>query len=891
MLIIVSTGTSAFANHIIGGEVFYRYLGPGRDPGTSSYEVSIRLFRDCSAPCGEGNEMACLPVVAEMTIYQTTAPYKSFGSVGAVLRDSQLVTLTTYPLCIAYRPALCYEVKTYSVNVTLPDTDDGFVIAYQNCCRPYSLNQTGVAFTGSGIPGATYTATIPGKKMLPAGHNSSAVLPLKDSVLVCLDSEFSVNFHTTDADGDSLSYAFTPAHDGGLFFSDGCIVTPDYGLDCGDFVTAGPPPYNFITYSVDQGFSGTQPMGPTVSIDPASGLISGYSPSYPGDYIVNITINEWRQNKVIATHQKDFVIHVADCKIPLAKLDSQYVTCNDFTLNFSNNSTSPLITTYNWDFGDPGNPFDTSTKAAPAYTYRDTGTYTVTLITNKDRECSDTTTTLAKVYPGFKPDFSASGGCMLFPYQFKDQTVSPYGTVNHWSWDFGDYSTLRDTSSAQNPGYAYMITQYAEVRLIVGDSKGCLDTIKKVVQAYDRPDLQLAFSDTTICVTDSLQLNAVAATINAPVYTWSPAVAISDANASNPFVYPASTTVYHVQVSDNGCTAEDSVLINVIPFLTIDLGRDTTLCLGDSLQLFPATAATNFSWSPATGINDSKAKDPVVRPAASTEYTVVATTGTCSATDSIRIAVAPYPLVSADADTAICSSATIVLHATTAASKFVWSPANSLQNANTLSPTARPQVTTAYIITVTDTLGCPKPASDTTIVTVVAVHVFAGNDTAIVVGEPLQLNASGGSSYAWSPATGMDNPYVANPVVVLGPQFDSISYRVTVKTAEGCTADDEIAVKVYKTGAEIFIPNAFTPDGDGLNDVLRPRVVGIKQFSYFRIYNRWGQLLYSSPSATAGWDGTYLGKPQPPEAYVYIAAGVDYTGRWIKKKGAAILIR
>jgi hypothetical protein len=174
---------------------------------------------------------------------------------------------------------------------------------------------------------------------------------------------------------------------------------------------------------------------------------------------------------------------------------------------------------------------------------------------------------------------------------------------------------------------------------------------------------------------------------------------------------------------------------------------------------------------------------------------------------------------------------------------------------NTLSPIAKPQTTTSYAITVTDTMGCPKPVSDTTTITVIPVLAYAGNDTTIVAGQPLQLNASGGTSYVWSPATGLNNPNVANPVVILGAQYDSVTYHVVVKNMEGCTAGAEVKVIVFKTRADIFIPTAFTPDNNGLNDVLLPKPVGIKQFLYFRIYNRWGAVIvsYVNCKQRVGW--------------------------------------
>jgi len=888
--ILTLLSTTAFASHIVGGEVYYKYLGPGTTAGTSIYEISLRLFRDCNVPCGEGTGVACLPASAVIAIYEAEAPYKRILIPSLPLIDSTPITLTTYPVCVYYKPPVCYEMKTYRDTIMLADNDDGYIIAYQNCCRAASQNQYGVEFTASGIPGATYTANIPGKNLLQKEHNNSPVFKLKDTALVCAGSKFAIDFSATDADKDSLSYAFAAAYNGGIFFSNGCTATPETGIVC-DGVYPGSPPYDTIDYNTAFGYSGTQPLGADVSINATTGLISGTAPPQPGHYIVNVFVYEWRNGKLISSHQKDFIIRVEDCGIPQARLQPSYLTCDGYNLSFQNESTSPLINSYYWDFGDAGNSYDTSTNPTPSYNYPDSGIYTVTLITNKGEQCSDTATTLAKVYPGFIPDFSIQGGCMLFPVSFKDSTQSRYGTVNSWRWNFGDYPNEADTSIIQNPQYTYPSPQRTQVILIVGNDKGCLDTIAKSIVVYDKPPLQLPFIDTLICIKDSVQLHAIDTIGTTATYNWSPATGVSNPTISSPVVHPASTTTYRVDVNDNGCTTTDSVTVNVIPFVTVNLNADTTICLTDQLQLLPQTNALYFKWSPATGLSNASIKDPFAQPLNKTTYTVVASVGSCNATDSININVVSYPQVSVNADTAICYGKTVQLHAQTTAPVFAWSPVNSLSQANTLTPTASPQTTTEYILTVSNDKGCTKPVSDTTTVTVIPpVLAFAGNDTTIVADQPLHLNATGGTAYTWSPATGMSDPFIADPVVILGTQYDSITYHVIVSTAS-CSAEDDIKITVFKTLPNIFVPSAFTPNHNGRNDILRPILLGMKQLNYFRIYNRFGQLLYSTSTMQQGWDGTFSGKPQSLGTYVFMVQATDYTGKLITKKGTFVLIR
>ncbi|MGN6804104.1 MAG: gliding motility-associated C-terminal domain-containing protein, partial [Ginsengibacter sp.] len=112
-----------------------------------------------------------------------------------------------------------------------------------------------------------------------------------------------------------------------------------------------------------------------------------------------------------------------------------------------------------------------------------------------------------------------------------------------------------------------------------------------------------------------------------------------------------------------------------------------------------------------------------------------------------------------------------------------------------------------------------------------------------------------------------------------------------VTSQAGCTAEDTIRVNVYKVLPDLYVPDAFTPNGDGINDFFRPIPIGIRQLNYFRVYNRLGQLIYSTTLQKQGWDGTFRGRPQDPGVYVWIAEGVDYLGKKLVRKGSVTLIR
>jgi len=182
--------------------------------------------------------------------------------------------------------------------------------------------------------------------------------------------------------------------------------------------------------------------------------------------------------------------------------------------------------------------------------------------------------------------------------------------------------------------------------------------------------------------------------------------------------------------------------------------------------------------------------------------------------------------------------------------------------------------------------GCP---SDTSLqgITIYGTYAFAGKDTIIAIGQPLQLNGSGGTYYNWSPPYGLNDVTIADPVAVI--ERDT-KYILTVTSAVGCPSHDTISVKAYQ-GPELYVPSAFTPNGDGLNDMLRSVPVGMTEIIYFRIFNRYGQLVFSATDPKQGWDGRINGRDQTTSTFVWMIAGKDYLGNIVKRKGEVTLIR
>jgi len=319
------------------------------------------------------------------------------------------------------------------------------------------------------------------------------------------------------------------------------------------------------------------------------------------------------------------------------------------------------------------------------------------------------------------------------------------------------------------------------------------------------------------------------------------------------------------------------------------------------------TSTDNVSWTGLASANTDSSYN-IVNLANSTEFRVIVKSGVCPADTSTVAAVKVLPALfpkatAAPADTTICYGTTASLRTLiSVGTNYTWSNSGTLTGIGSgevgpvpyaINVSAKPLSTTDYILQVFNA-GCPNPLVDTFHVAVKPpVLVDAGNDTSVVIHQPLQLNATSNDpavTFTWTPSTGLNNPNIPAPLANYGEGIDSVRYLVTAKSPIGCSGAATILVKIFTTTPDIFVPNAFTP-GRSSNSVFRPIPVGIASLQFFRVFNRWGQMVYSTSAAGKGWDGYINGAIQDPGTYVWMAQGISYTGKIIFRKGTMVLIR
>ncbi len=858
LIILLATFTVS-AKHIIGGEMIYEYLGKGVAANTNKYRITLKLFRDRNSPA----DAAAMPLNVYIGIFNNAnlQQYPSPGTYYDVVKNNEEeVSVNPLPDCISNPPTLRYHTGLYVLTVDLPENSQGYTATYQTCCRISPLTNVNT-FGGNGT-GSTYTTSIPSMN-----DNSPQFRTSIDAI--CGGKPFTLDFSASDKDGDSLVYDFTAAYDGGNFqnASNG---------------NPAPPPYSSAPYQA--GFSGLTPLGKEAKIDPQTGIISGTAPDI-GRYVVAVVVRSYRNGVIINEHLKDFIVNVTNCDFAGARLNPRPVSCDGFDVKFSNDDFSPLNKTFYWEFGDPSTGIlNTSTLASPTHIYSAPGEFTYKLVVNRGDQCSDSAIQTIKVYPGFFPEFDVDGKCINSSIYFKDKSTTNFGSIDSWSWKFGDPATLADSSKIKNPDYLYEKAGSYTVELQVTSTMGCNKNITKTVDIVEKPTFSVT-NDTLICNIDDLQLNAY----GTGKIVWSPNYNISDVNSFSPVVSPKVPTTYYATLFESpGCVATDSVRVDVVSKVSLNAGRDTTICLTDVVRLNTVSNGLHYSWSNASTLDDAKVKNPFATPEATTTYTVTSTIGKCSATDRMTIKTIPYPNANAGNDATICASESYQLNVT-GGSLYSWSPTIFLDNATIPNPVTTPEESVQYIVEVKDVLGCPKPVFDTIRITVEKLVADAGpRDTSIVVNQPLQLNASGAETFTWIPSKGLNNPNIGNPVALLS---ENQQYILRISSSAGCTAFDTIDVKVYKIKPGLYVPNAFTPDGDGLNDIFRPVLVGMRSLKYFRIYNRAGAIVYSTNVQNKGWDGTFQGKPQDSGVFVWMVEGEDYLGNIVFEKGSVMLVR
>jgi gliding motility-associated-like protein len=406
-------------------------------------------------------------------------------------------------------------------------------------------------------------------------------------------------------------------------------------------------------------------------------------------------------------------------------------------------------------------------------------------------------------------------------------------------------------------------------------SSGCSSTSAiTTVTINSNPSATANGNATPICSGGTLSFTSTGGNS----YAWSGPNNYSS-SSQNPTITNATTIAngtYTVTVTDlNGCSSTATTTVSINPLPTINIVGGNSICLGQSITL-SATGASNYSWNTGATTNSI-----TVNPTVGTSYTVTGTDANgCVNTQTQTVSVNNAPIANAGNDISICSGNGTILTASGGTS-YLWNTGET-----TASISVNPTNITTYYVTVSNGT-CSS--IDSVIVNVNNSPIASVSpDITIVQGTSTTLTATGGGSYSWS------NGETGNAITVNPEQ--TTDYCVTV-TNGTCSDTACVRVSVDVECGELFIPNAFSPNGDGANDAFRIKVntMCVTNVQLF-IYNRWGEKVFEATTAdgacNSGWDGTHKGKALDNAVFVYyLNITLSNSTEEIKEKGNVSLIR
>ena len=373
--------------------------------------------------------------------------------------------------------------------------------------------------------------------------------------------------------------------------------------------------------------------------------------------------------------------------------------------------------------------------------------------------------------------------------------------------------------------------------------------------SYD-PLMMVNFgNDTSLCEGETLLLNA---TTSKASYLWQD-------GTTKPSLIVSKRGTYWVKLSRNNCSTYDTINVSYTPLPTIDLGKDTSLCDGDILLLDGTTLNASYLWQDGSS-------NPTFSVSKQGNYWLKLMVNNCSSTDNINVKFISLPTVDLGNDTSLCPSETITLDATTANASYLWQDysANSTLIAN--------QQGIYWVkVTVDNCSGF-----DTINIGSIDLPIInLGSDTTICRGRPLVLDAENpNASYLWQNGS-------TNPKFIVAQEG---TYWVEAKNKCGITTDS-ITIKVDECFCFLFLPDAFSPNTDSINDGFSP-ISNCKFVEYnFMVFDRWGEKLFETSNSANFWDGTLKGVTLPSGVYVYL---ISYTFENDVKKtkhGTVTLIR
>lgn len=556
---------------------------------------------------------------------------------------------------------------------------------------------------------------------------------------------------------------------------------------------------------------------------------------------------------------------------------------------------------YSWDFGD-GTVVSFTTQDTIKHTYLSRGERRPQLILHRG-SCnwtvpSEQTVNVSVIPVDVEPDVKVicSGDFVDIEVSVPD-TVDPIQSIQ-WT----PSHSLSSSNTLITRAMPDSSTNYV---VIVTDINGCIgpDTVSVLI---DSVILDLPAAD-GYCPADSVQILLDTSLANHVggnyTFQWTPSLGLSNPDTAQPFANPVNQTNYTIVVQDSVCSASAQLLIT--PFSNPNISVESSflgICYGnqDTMNVF---GASTYSWSPTIGLNSSESNSPIVnsldwlndkRDSSLVQYQVIGTDDNgCKDTTSVAVKLRALPIIPTPDDTAVCHGESVAITVDDSSNSYLWFPAEQLSDSTGVMVVATPDFAEFYNVIGVDQYGC----YDTSGRVFVNVHELPDLDyngaSAILKGQSVTLldqNGLGDYDYRWETSNDDDLP---NQYLIEVSPLETTFYEVFVSTRTNpvCTVSDTMTIVVYDK-VELVTPNVFTPNGDGENDEVYAYVKGVNMNTYvFRVFNRWGQVVFETSDLNEGWDGTRNGTPLQMDTYMIYVSAISLIGDPIEYTTDITLIR
>jgi len=568
--------------------------------------------------------------------------------------------------------------------------------------------------------------------------------------------------------------------------------------------------------------------------------------------------------------------------------------CSDFKVQFL--SESPNASLYQWNFGDPENPGASDLGAPVLYEYAETGTYQVTVIIGGNMACQDTfSQEIVIAEPKIDVDFNwqlqtCADSTTL---RFENQSTNTQSTFLDWTWTFPD--TIVKGEDVID--LTFFASNEIQTTLSIESSDGCRDSLTLDIQI---PVIEVMIVDSLqLCYGDSIDLNPNGNPDY--IYRWTPTESLDDAMSFNPLAKPLSTTNFNVviQTPDSLCRVDRMVLVDVGDQIDYQLPPDQLLCEEEFVLKTDADAGLKITWALDSLFQntipegDSVKVEPV---GLQTYFVRLEDEFGCTVEDQLQLD-GQTIRIEVLGDETICIGDTAEVSVDVLGQDdliFNWMPADQIIGPNDgVSILVSPEEDESFALNIANSAGC---SLDTTVTVqlfnfVPPLDIITDKDT-VREGESAQLMATEneGYIYQWRFDPTLDQLDIADPIA---SPVETTTYVLDIRDQNGCLNQAFITIVVFNPACLppfIYVPNAFTPNGDGRNDLFKVFGDPIDEMELI-IYDRWGEKVFESKQKEDGWDGSFRGKALAPDVYAYYVRVRCFNGQEYITKGNVTLIR